>query len=93
MDGIHKDTDQRQDSNVEETAASNQKVCLTLPNGATYYGEVKNNKPHGKGTMRWGPSNVYSCDWYNGQRSGTGKYISDRLPEDMRIVVFVKPSL
>lgn len=70
----------------EETEASNQKVSLTLPNGATYYGEVKNNKPHGKGTMRWGPSKVYSGDWYYGQRSGTGKYISDRLPEDMRIV-------
>ncbi|MGG4340671.1 hypothetical protein [Paenibacillus lautus] len=70
----------------EETEASNQKISLTLPNGATYYGEVKNNKPHGKGTMRWGPSKIYSGDWYNGQRSGTGKYISDRLPEDMRIV-------
>ncbi len=70
----------------KETEASNQKVSLTLPNGATYYGEVKNNKPHGKGTMKWGPSKVYSGDWYNGQRSGTGKYISDRLPEDMKIV-------
>lgn len=70
----------------EETEASSQKVSLTLPNGATYYGEVKNDKPHGKGTMRWGPSKVYSGDWYNGQRSGTGKYISDKLPEDMKIV-------
>ncbi|WP_367398325.1 hypothetical protein [Paenibacillus lautus] len=72
--------------NHKETEASNQKVNLTLPNGATYYGEVKNNKPHGKGTMNWGPSKVYSGDWYNGQRSGTGKYISDRLPKDMKIV-------
>lgn len=70
----------------KETEASNQKVNLTLPNGATYYGEVKGNKPHGKGTMNWGPSKVYSGDWHNGQRSGTGRYISDRLPEDMKIV-------
>lgn len=71
---------------LEETEASSQKVSLTLPNGATYYGEAKNNKPHGKGTMRWGSSKVYSGEWYNGQRSGTGKYISDKLPEDMKIV-------
>ena len=36
--------------------------------------------------MRWGPSKVYSGEWYHGQRSGTGKYISDKLPEDMKIV-------
>lgn len=70
----------------EESAASGRKVSLTLPNGATYYGEVKNNKPHGKGTMRWGPTKVYSGDWYNGQRSGTGKYVSDMHPQDMKIV-------
>lgn len=70
----------------EESAASGGKVSLTLPNGATYYGEVKNSKPHGKGTMRWSPTKVYSGDWYNGQRSGTGKYVSDMHPQDMKIV-------
>ncbi|OMF71440.1 hypothetical protein [Paenibacillus glucanolyticus] len=71
----------------EETRASSQKMNLTISNGVTYYGEVKNNKPHGKGTMRWGPYKVYSGDWYNGQRSGFGKYISDRV-SDHTIIVY-----
>lgn len=70
----------------EETEASNQKVNLTISNGVTYYGEVKNNKPHGKGTMKWGPSKVYSGDWCHGQRSGVGKYTSDSLANNTIIV-------
>ncbi|GIO84550.1 hypothetical protein J25TS5_14820 [Paenibacillus faecis] len=56
-------------------SATSKKVSLKLQNGATYYGEVKNGQPHGKGTMKWGGSKSYSGDWVNGKRSGQGKYV------------------
>ncbi|WP_187355476.1 hypothetical protein ['Paenibacillus yunnanensis' Narsing Rao et al. 2020] len=49
---------------------------MKLPNGANYYGEVKNGKPSGKGTMIWSKNKSYSGEWIEGKRSGYGKYIS-----------------
>ncbi|WP_053784350.1 MORN repeat-containing protein [Paenibacillus xylanivorans] len=60
---------------TNETQAASKKVSLKLSNGGTYYGEVKNGKPHGKGTARWGENKTYSGDWINGKRSGVGKYV------------------
>ncbi|XOJ00884.1 hypothetical protein ACMX2M_03885 [Paenibacillus polymyxa] len=60
---------------TNETHAASKKVSLKLSNGATYYGEVKNGKPNGKGTARWGENKTYSGDWVNGKRSGEGKYV------------------
>lgn len=54
--------------------AASKKVNLKLSDGATFYGEVLNGKPHGKGTARWGETEVYSGDWVNGKRQGKGKY-------------------
>ncbi|MNP29079.1 MORN repeat protein [compost metagenome] len=45
-----------------------------MSDGGTYYGEVLNGKPHGKGTARWGETEVYSGDWVSGKRQGKGKY-------------------
>lgn len=59
-----------------EVQAATKKVSLKLSDGATYYGEVKNGKPHGKGTMKWGENKSYSGDWVKGKRSGQGKYVN-----------------
>ncbi|MDR6726160.1 hypothetical protein J2W91_004666 [Paenibacillus amylolyticus] len=59
---------------ANETNAATKKVSLKLSNGATYYGEVKSGKPHGKGVARWGENKVYEGNWVNGKRSGLGKY-------------------
>ncbi|WP_172200720.1 hypothetical protein [Saccharibacillus qingshengii] len=75
------------------TFAAAKKVSLTI-NGAKYYGEVKNGKPHGKGTMKWTNNSydpndnvyvedqwitkTYSGTWVNGKRSGQGKYVIEK---------------
>lgn len=64
-----------------EAQAATKKVSLKLSSGATYYGEVKNGKPHGKGTARWGENKLYEGDWVNGQRSGSGKYVAKDFSE------------
>ncbi|MGN7413967.1 hypothetical protein [Paenibacillus sp. SAF-068] len=61
-------------SSSTPTEAASKKVNLKLSDGATYYGEVLNGKPHGKGTARWGETEVYSGDWVSGKRQGKGKY-------------------
>lgn len=53
------------------SSASNLKKWLNIGN-SSYYGEVKNGRPHGKGTMKWDDGTTYSGDWINGMRSGTG---------------------
>lgn len=55
--------------------AASKKVTLKFANGAVYYGEVKNGKPHGKGSMTWYKDKTYSGDWSYGQRNGYGKYV------------------
>ncbi|MFB5675981.1 hypothetical protein ACE3NQ_08705 [Paenibacillus terreus] len=62
-----------QPAKAAEAAA--QKQTLELGN-AVYYGEVKDGRPHGKGTMKWSNDKSYSGDWVAGQRSGSGKYVS-----------------
>jgi len=62
-------------------AAAN-KESLKLANGAHYYGEVVNGKPHGKGTMTWSKSKTYSGQWVNGKREGYGKYIATEKDYD-----------
>jgi hypothetical protein len=55
---------------------ASKKEILKLNNGAVYYGELKDGKPHGKGTMTWSGDKSYSGDWFDGKRSGYGKYIA-----------------
>ncbi|MDQ0722130.1 hypothetical protein QF049_003391 [Paenibacillus sp. W4I10] len=54
--------------------AANEKTTLEYGNGATYYGETKNGKPHGNGTMTWGKTKTYKGSWAQGKRSGHGVY-------------------
>lgn len=69
--------------NINMTNAASNKVSLKLSNEATYYGEVKNGKPHGKGTARWGENKIYEGDWVNGKRSGSGKYSMTVVSDSM----------
>lgn len=57
-----------------EAAAA--KHWLQISSRTTYYGEVVNGRPHGRGTIKWGESKQYSGTFVNGKRSGTGKYIN-----------------
>lgn len=54
--------------------AASSMSTLELGNGVTYYGETKNGKPHGYGTMTWGKSKTYKGNWVVGKRSGQGTY-------------------
>jgi len=61
---------------MSHAAAESKKSYLSFSNGASYYGEVKKGKPHGKGTMTWNKSKSYQGNWYEGKRSGYGTYKS-----------------
>lgn len=56
--------------------ASSAKQWLQISARTTYYGEVIDGKPHGRGTIRWGESKQYAGNFVNGKRSGEGKYIN-----------------
>lgn len=71
--------------------ATTKKVYLKLSNGVSYYGEVKNGKPNGKGSMDWGGGKSYSGDWIDGKRSGQGYYKYNEIVDDngtTRIVTY-----
>lgn len=55
--------------------AAADKQNLSLANGASYYGEVQNGLPNGRGTIRWSAQKSYSGDWVDGKRSGNGTYV------------------
>lgn len=58
-------------------SASGVKVQLNMNGTQSYYGEVKDGKPHGKGTMTWSKDKYYSGHWVDGKRSGQGKYVNE----------------
>ncbi|WP_339180303.1 hypothetical protein MHB43_30490 [Paenibacillus sp. FSL H8-0317] len=58
-----------------DAATAKKKVSIKYA-GGNYYGEVKNGKPNGKGTMQWGANKTYSGDWVDGKRSGYGKFVN-----------------
>ena len=51
-----------------------ERQTLNYSDGAVYYGEIKNGKPHGEGRMTWGKSKTYNGSWVEGKRSGQGVY-------------------
>jgi hypothetical protein len=55
--------------------AAVKKQYLDISENVFYYGQVKNGKPNGKGTMTWYPTKSYSGDWVDGKRTGSGKYV------------------
>ncbi|MGF7047797.1 hypothetical protein J2T13_002303 [Paenibacillus sp. DS2015] len=69
--------------NTATVEAASTKKALNVSSQVTYYGEVKNGKPHGKGTMKWGTNKTYSGDWINGVRTGQGKFIATTKKEDL----------
>ena len=74
---------------IQITKSNSKKELLTFinPNGDTYKGEIKDGKPHGKGT--WIYTNVekvevtYEGDFKNGKYDGQGTYT---LPDGEKYV-------
>ncbi|WP_053375330.1 hypothetical protein [Paenibacillus sp. FJAT-27812] len=56
-------------------SAAAKKEYLVISENVFYYGQLKNGKPNGKGTMTWYPSKTYSGDWVDGKRTGKGKFV------------------
>ncbi|MGQ3480779.1 hypothetical protein [Paenibacillus sp. TY11] len=63
-------------------SASATKELLQLSGQTTYYGEVENGQPNGRGTIKWSEYKQYSGDFVNGKRSGTGKYMNQYTDAD-----------
>lgn len=72
---------------TQTVEAATNKISLNISSQVSYYGEVKNGKPHGKGTMKWGSNKSYSGEWINGSRSGQGKYIATMKKDEQTIDV------
>lgn len=53
------------------------KEWVQISAGVTYYGEVGNGIPNGRGTIHWGEHKQYAGEFVNGKREGTGKYINE----------------
>ncbi|AWB43747.1 hypothetical protein DCC85_05610 [Paenibacillus sp. CAA11] len=60
------------------------KTSIQLSEGISYYGEVQNNKPNGRGTIHWGEHKQYAGEFKDGKRSGMGKYINEYVDADGR---------
>ncbi|WP_138752090.1 hypothetical protein [Paenibacillus sinopodophylli] len=67
--------------------AATNKQFLFISTNQSYYGELKDGQPHGKGTMSWYSSKTYSGDWVNGKRTGQGTYVNRYKEDDNSIVV------
>lgn len=65
--------------NSHAGASETKKQSLKLSNGVTYYGEVKNGKPHGRGTMKYSPNKSFEGEWQNGKRNGQGKLVNTEI--------------
>lgn len=61
---------------VSSAQAASAKQWVQLPSGASYYGQVKNGQPNGRGTIKWSADKQYSGAFKAGKRSGTGKYVN-----------------
>ena len=44
----------------------------SIEGGYTYYGEFKNNKKHGLGTIKWDDGSTYQGEFFNNQMNGYG---------------------
>ncbi|WP_342774686.1 hypothetical protein [Paenibacillus dokdonensis] len=53
------------------------KEWVKISEQTSYYGEVKNGVPNGRGTMLWGEHKQYSGDFIDSKREGTGKYMNE----------------
>ena len=57
---------------------------MTYPNGETYYGIWKEDKPDGDGSYSYANGDIYSGKWVAGSRSGKGAY---KYSKDGSVVV------
>lgn len=57
--------------------AASKKEYLKISDQVIYYGQLKDGKPNGRGTMTWNMQKSYSGDWVDGKRTGTGKYVNN----------------
>jgi hypothetical protein len=77
---------------AEQTAPQKQlqdiKAKLTLEDGSTYSGKIKDGKPHGIGTWIWSDGSQYEGMWVNGIMEGPGKKIT--VTKDVYIGNFSK---
>ncbi|AZH32038.1 hypothetical protein [Paenibacillus sp. M-152] len=69
-------------NNIPTVNAAVTKELLQLSGQTTYYGEVENGQPNGRGTIKWSEYKQYSGDFVNGKRSGTGKYMNQYTDAD-----------
>ncbi|MGU3473190.1 hypothetical protein ACLBWT_18835 [Paenibacillus sp. D51F] len=65
-------------SSISAATKMASKVSIKISNGGSYYGEVKNGLPYGKGSATWPGGKSYAGDWKFGKRSGIGKMISKK---------------
>lgn len=68
-------------SGPSSASAASVKEWVKISEQTSYYGEVKNGVPNGRGTIRWGDNKQYSGDFIDGKREGTGKYINEYVFE------------
>lgn len=62
--------------------------------GGLYTGEIKNNKPHGKGYIIWEHGSTYDGEWKNGKFHGKGiftlcKYLPDTYSKHIFIEKYI----
>ncbi|MWV43134.1 hypothetical protein GRF59_05780 [Paenibacillus sp. HJL G12] len=62
-------------------SASSTKEWVKISEQVTYYGEVKDGIPNGRGTIQWGDNKQYSGDFVAGKREGSGKYMNEYVSE------------
>lgn len=64
--------------------AASAKEWIQISEQATYYGEARDDKPNGRGTIQWGTSKQYSGDFVDGIREGSGKYINEYTEDGLK---------
>ena len=62
-----------EESNIKALDISNAKEVM-LPDGSRYWGQVKNNQFHGKGTITLASGKTYRGYWVYGKMQGKGVY-------------------
>lgn len=68
-------------SGTVSVSAAAAKEWVQISERITYYGEVADGLPHGRGTLNWGDGKKYSGNFVQGKRSGTGKYMNEYVLE------------
>jgi hypothetical protein len=66
----------------ESTYLTNDVKKITYEDGTKYEGQLKTDKPHGKGTMKYADGDIYTGEWNNGKKTkGTMTYSDGEIIE------------